>query len=323
MEISTDSLIANTRETQSKFMDFISDFKTDLWKYCRYITGSPWDGEDLFQETLLKAYGKLSQQWHPVQPKAYVFRIATNTWIDQKRRNKELETEFDEAFIPHDINTNIRIDDQVISQLETQRAIQDLTQNLPLKQRVAFLLTEVFSFNAKEAASFLQSTPGAVYASTRRAKEKLNEMNLQESDNRKVIPPSKEEEKILQAYVHALNEGNVEELLGLMHETIHTDATPGFQEYDKEETKSGSLAHGLPSNIVVEQVNLWGRQVMVAYMEENGVQKIHNIQYHYVVDGKVSYSRTFYFCKELMLEAGKELGDPVQTVKGPNINWES
>ncbi|QGQ98665.1 hypothetical protein EHS13_29170 [Paenibacillus psychroresistens] len=34
--------------------------------YCKAMTGSPWDAEDLVQETLLKTYAVLPKLWQPL-----------------------------------------------------------------------------------------------------------------------------------------------------------------------------------------------------------------------------------------------------------------
>lgn len=58
-----------------------------LYHYCRRLTGDPFDAEDLHQETVLRAFSKLSERFEPVaHPKAYLFRMATNLWIDWQRR---------------------------------------------------------------------------------------------------------------------------------------------------------------------------------------------------------------------------------------------
>jgi len=73
----------STRELQRKFNDVIAPDREALWRYCMLLTKSPWDAEDLMQETLLKAYASLAQLFQPIYPKPYLFRIASNTWIDQ------------------------------------------------------------------------------------------------------------------------------------------------------------------------------------------------------------------------------------------------
>lgn len=52
----------STRELQRKFNDIISPYREILWRYCMLLTKSPWDAEDLMQETLLKAYASLAQR---------------------------------------------------------------------------------------------------------------------------------------------------------------------------------------------------------------------------------------------------------------------
>jgi RNA polymerase sigma-70 factor (ECF subfamily) len=35
--------------------------RPELFRYCRALTGSVWDAEDLVQETMLRAYARLAQ----------------------------------------------------------------------------------------------------------------------------------------------------------------------------------------------------------------------------------------------------------------------
>ena|SRR5690625_6547681 len=81
----------NTKTMWDKYWETVAPYRSELWNYCRKITGSPWDAEDLLQDTLLKAFASLSALSHraqPIQTRAYLFRVATNHWIDQCRKNK-------------------------------------------------------------------------------------------------------------------------------------------------------------------------------------------------------------------------------------------
>ncbi|MGM1047732.1 MAG: RNA polymerase sigma factor [Bacillota bacterium] len=83
-----DPIVEETRALHKKFEELIEPHRPSLWRYCHYLTGPPWDGEDLFQETLLKAFATMAQIWHPLAFKSYLFRIATNTRIDVLRKKK-------------------------------------------------------------------------------------------------------------------------------------------------------------------------------------------------------------------------------------------
>ncbi|WP_377890075.1 RNA polymerase sigma factor [Alkalihalobacillus sp. R86527] len=172
------------RDLRSEFDGLIAAFKQDLWNYCRYITGSPWDGEDLFQETMVKAFGGLYQRWHPTNPKSYLYRVATTTWIDQCRKQNRVVGSLEEGDMPIE---------EFSDSLEGEEALTYLTDLFSPRESAVFLLKEVFAFNAKEVAGIVRTTPGAVYASVRRMKEKLKDAspidghgkkgNLQQTDH--------------------------------------------------------------------------------------------------------------------------------------------
>jgi hypothetical protein len=49
-----------TRPFFETFWGIIAPYQDELWNYCRKLAGNPWDGEDLFQDTILKMFTSLS-----------------------------------------------------------------------------------------------------------------------------------------------------------------------------------------------------------------------------------------------------------------------
>src|SRR5689334_18800903 len=78
-------LSARSRDLRGEFLDMIEVVRPALWRYCLRLTGSPWDAEDLVQDTLVRAFGRLAQNWQPTNPRSYLFRIATNGWLDSRK----------------------------------------------------------------------------------------------------------------------------------------------------------------------------------------------------------------------------------------------
>ena len=77
----------SVREVHDRFVEATERHRPALWDYCLRLTGSPWDAEDLVQETMLRAFARLSHVWQPLRDgRAYLFRIASNTWIASLRR---------------------------------------------------------------------------------------------------------------------------------------------------------------------------------------------------------------------------------------------
>lgn len=305
-EKTLDSLSEKNRELQAEFNSMLEDFKEGLWRYCRYLTGSPWDGEDLFQDTMVKAFGGYYQRWHPTNPKAYLYRMATTTWIDQCRRIKKnvgIVEDYDMPF------------EELADGLEVEEALTVLCERFEPRLVAVFLLKEVFRFNAGEVAGMVRTTEGAVYGTVRRMKEKLQGQSPEK------IPQKVENvsHPIIQTYLKALNEGDIEAVLSLINEDVHNEAALGFQEYSKDEMRSGSMKYGLPGMLAEEHV-LWGRNVVVVFAEGKDGREIHDIQYQEVENGKIVHHISFYFRKEFIFAAAKELGFLPQIHK-PVVKW--
>ena len=79
------------RTLRARFDSEVLPYRPDLWRYCQRLTGSAWDAEDLVQDTLQRAFAGLASLWQPVHPRAWLFRIATNLWIDRYRREVRAE----------------------------------------------------------------------------------------------------------------------------------------------------------------------------------------------------------------------------------------
>src|SRR6202022_1983836 len=90
-------LASALRSSWHGFLDPSEPLRSDLYRYCRHLTRSPWDAEDLAQDTLARAFVTLGQMGHsPPNARAWLFRVASNLWIDrirQRRREEPLARE--------------------------------------------------------------------------------------------------------------------------------------------------------------------------------------------------------------------------------------
>ncbi|HRJ79387.1 MAG TPA: sigma factor, partial [Planctomycetota bacterium] len=49
------------RMIRRRFLEQVEPLRPELFRYCRSLAGNVFDAEDLVQETLLKAFSKLSE----------------------------------------------------------------------------------------------------------------------------------------------------------------------------------------------------------------------------------------------------------------------
>lgn len=132
-----------------------------LRRYCQFLSQNSWDGEDLVQESLIKAWHHYKHQ--PEISTALLNRIARNEWIDTVRnRSKEsFEAIPDQAY------------DESKQIADRFEAIQKLMNQLTPKQTVMFALKEGFQFQISEIAELLNTTETAVKAAIYRSKQRM------------------------------------------------------------------------------------------------------------------------------------------------------
>src|SRR4051812_18671690 len=89
----TSELQSTTQRSWMRFLGTYEPLRSELYRYCRHLTRSPWDAEDLAQDALARAFVTLAQMNDdPPNPRAWLFRVASNLWIDQMRRRREVAT---------------------------------------------------------------------------------------------------------------------------------------------------------------------------------------------------------------------------------------
>jgi RNA polymerase sigma-70 factor (ECF subfamily) len=195
------------------FIDATVPVRPALHGYCRKLTGTIWDAEDLVQDTLLKAFAYWGVTYPPVQdPKSYLFRTATNLWIDairkQKTRADYERAEIAAAAEPADASPSS--DPEFISHVRDAGA--QLMRNLAPQERAAVVLKEAFDMPIDEIAQILATTPGAVKAALHRGRERLR---TDTGPNSRSLPSP----AVIDAFIDRINARDVQGLVALMLET--------------------------------------------------------------------------------------------------------
>jgi RNA polymerase sigma factor (sigma-70 family) len=129
-----------------------------LQRYCRFLTQSSWDGDDLLQEVTMKAI----RHYEPSQvSRALLKKMAYHQWVDTIRKHSREVTGIPE-------NRGSSTQGNVIDTVET------LLSKLTPKQAVILVLKEAFRFQSHEIAELMGSTEKAVKAALHRARKRLD-----------------------------------------------------------------------------------------------------------------------------------------------------
>jgi len=148
----------------------IVEFLPRLRRFSQALTGDKDKGDDLVQETCARALSR-AEQWEPgTRLDSWMFRIAQNIWLDQRRAHKVrgdaagLDQAYDVAGEDGRVVTESRL-----TLSEVSRGIAELSAD----QQVIIALICVDGLSYKEAAEVLNVPVGTVMSRLARARRAL------------------------------------------------------------------------------------------------------------------------------------------------------
>jgi RNA polymerase sigma-70 factor (ECF subfamily) len=142
----------------------VEPLRGELRRYCTRLTGDAATGEDLEQETMLRGFGAVCQICGgPLRVKAYLYRIATNLWIDRRRRHRREASAH--AHLAQVVGPP-RWEETAVEQLAR------VTQSLSPRELEVFLLREVQGYSVVESAALLGVTEAAVKMAAARGRQR-------------------------------------------------------------------------------------------------------------------------------------------------------
>lgn len=222
-----DALPDAVRTSWHGFLETYEPLRGDLYRYCRHLTRSPWDAEDLAQDTLARAFVMLGQLGSsPPNARAWLFRVASNLWIDrlrQRRREDPLARAARSLEEPADEKTST-------DPRSTREAAGTLLGQLSPQERAAVVLKDVFDLSLDETASALATTVGAVKTALHRARGKLTDLAHDE-------PPAHAPPAVLDAFCEAFNAGDLDRLTDLLLDTASVEVVGATTRYGREEAR--------------------------------------------------------------------------------------
>src|SRR5690349_16626384 len=217
------TLASDVRGSWHEFLQSFEGLRPELYRYCRHLTRSPWDAEDLAQDVLARAFvtlGKLGAA--PPNPRAWLFRVASNAWIDQQRRPRG-------APAPEPAGA--------VDPRATREAAGTLIARLAPQERAAVVLKDVFDLPIEDIAEALSTTPNAVKAALHRGRGKLVELGAIEpfAEDRVPTPAA------LDAFVTAFARRDLAAVTALLLDTAIVEVVGVTTEYGKQ----GQIAWGM------------------------------------------------------------------------------
>ena len=207
----TRALLPAMADARQRFTALVGELRPELHRYCARMTGSVFDGEDIVQTSIEKAYYALGQMTDPRNLRPWLFSIAHNAAMDflkrYERRNVESVSEVPEPEPTEEPGIDVTLVEAALT----------VFVHLPPLQRTALILKDVLGHSLEEVATTLGVSVGAVKGALSRARANLA-----------AAPPprptgSPEEQANLQRYVALFNDRNWDGLRRLLGEQAQLD----------------------------------------------------------------------------------------------------
>lgn len=306
------------RGSWHRFLEIYEPLRGDLYRYCRHLTRSAWDAEDLSQDALARAYVTLGQLGEaPPHPKAWLFRVASNLWIDQQRRRRTQGRGPEAGGV-----------EPAPEPMASREAAGTLLSQLAPQERAAVVLKDVFDFSLEEVAESLSTSANAVKAALHRGRGKLAEKEPERAVPGSAPPP------VLDAFCRAFNAGDLDGLTALLLDTSVAEVVGATTMYGREAARrtvlygmlfgaqrlaSADVNGGIEARFMrgvqadaprVELRDYRGELVLLHWYQHVDGPAVRALTRVEAEDERLTRIRNYFFNPDLLAEICTELGVP-------------
>jgi RNA polymerase sigma-70 factor, ECF subfamily len=233
------------------FVALAERYRRQLHVHCYRMLGSLEDAEDLVQESILRAWRRRTSFEGRSSFRGWLYRIATNACLDFLRRRppRVLAPDVVPASDPSadlpapaelpwlDPYPNRLLEPAAPADKEPEAAVvrtetielafMAAIQHLPPRRRAVLILRDVLGWSARDAAAVLGMTVASVNSSLQRARATLRaHLPPSRLDWAPSGEPSASERALLQRYMQAHENGDMDSLARLLREDARVSAAP-------------------------------------------------------------------------------------------------
>ena len=139
----------------------IDTHSTMLYRFCRGLTYSKEDAEDIFQETWLFLLRKPEKLQRANNPQSFLCQTALYLWKSRQRKYARRKRLAPETPIDFTMDSGQNVEEDLLRQAE-KKFVQQLVETLPDKYRIPLILFYNVEMDIAEIAKTLDLPPGTV-----------------------------------------------------------------------------------------------------------------------------------------------------------------
>jgi RNA polymerase sigma-70 factor (ECF subfamily) len=226
--------------------------RRELHVHCYRMLGSFEQAEDAVQEVFLRAWRARASVDDGSFLRAWLYRIATNTCIDQIRRSGRKvavlqsfgEVPWLEPYPDVLLDGVVDPETATIERETIELAYLAVIQLLPPSQRAVLLLRDVLGWSAAETARILETSVAGANSALQRARATLRDRLPEDSGDWSAAAPTDQERELLARFVDAHERMDVAASVALLRDDVRVTMPPYPSCYDGIDAVVGLIEAG-------------------------------------------------------------------------------
>jgi RNA polymerase sigma-70 factor (ECF subfamily) len=175
------ALIERAQEGDRSAIDqLVAKYQVRAYQYAYRLTGNQDDASDLVAEAFVRVYTALPRFRKDSRFTTWLFRIVTNCFLDQKKKEKRRPTsQLEDAWVGAEAVTTIAERESPVEsseRVERDEIMQQAIEQLPDNQRVMIVMFHMENLSYEDIAANLGLPIGTVKSRLNRARLALREI---------------------------------------------------------------------------------------------------------------------------------------------------
>jgi RNA polymerase sigma-70 factor (ECF subfamily) len=292
------------QDRQAAFLALTDALRPQLHRYCARLMGSVVDGEDVVQDTFVRALAALPALDSTTPLRPWLLRIAHNRALDLLRgRAIRLTEPLDAAPDMADPDTLDPL--EIMMRREALDTAVSRFAQLPLAQRSVVILKDVLDESLADTAALLGLTVDAVKAHLARGRARLREINARAGPSPEAPPASPE----VARYVALFNRRDWDGLRALLADDVRLQQSAYPLRSGAAEVGIFFGIYGSSAPVWLEPARLEGREVIAVFEQPGGARPAYFMWLTWR-DGKIVYIRDYRHVDYVAADAELVLAPP-------------
>jgi RNA polymerase sigma factor (sigma-70 family) len=285
------------QDRRAELLARAGELRPDLHRYCARLMGSVIDGEDVVQDTLIRAFAALQdlEEEPPLRP--WLFRIAHNRALDLLRsREVRMADPIDAAA---DVADSAQPDPlEMLMRKEGVKTAVSRFAELPTLQRSVVILKDVLDESLIEISSLLDLTVDAVKGHLARGRAHLREINARA----RPLPDARPASATVVRYVALFNQRDWDGLRMLLADDVKLHQSLHPLRVGRADVGLFFTLYAKIDGVSLAPAWLEGREV-IAVFEDRADPKPSYIMWLEWRDGQISFIRDYRYVRYVTADA--------------------